>query len=651
MSLVGSLEDLGLVELLQIVGISRRCGVVILRKQGEIGKITLQDGQVCGALVKGSPRDLHGLLVGGGHVDKDAFEAASAEAEATDQPIEAVLAARGILGRESLGSIRRRSVEQAVLKLLRWRTGEFCLEIREQLKEQDPPVFAPEGIRIEFLALEAARLDDEAGEARVFAAAEEVAEPDEPAAAEEVTEPDEPAAAEEVTEPVAAAEVVTEPVAAAEVVAEPVPAKEVGIIEAVEAAEELTAVEATELGELEEALALPEAEDFGEPAEDTLDAATNPLIHPRSPSDLEPPLRAPQAAVEVPAPAQPSLQAAAGDSRGLPPLVLIEPDLAALEWTKASLADLFARVHIFQRCELGLTRIRQYLTSLTTPLVFLSPLYQQDGAAGVGGSRLLLRRLKSLAPRMPVLWFAEAGVAAPDPIAPADGLLTRPAARQLENPRFQEQNRVAAERLRRDLLERVSLDSRPVDHRSPLSPQQSLNFLKEATARITDAATRGEVLPVVMRFAAQIFARVAIFMVRDGHVVGLAQIGLERAGGPGDDAIRDVAFATRDSGWLYSALFEGAPVLDVPTTEGDLGFLALLGDRIPSRSYLAPVRSAGDPVALLYADNLPAERPIEDTTALEVILHQAGLALDRAALELALADARRSQPDRDEPRG
>ncbi len=629
MSLVGSLEDLGLVELLQIVGISRRCGVVILRKQGEIGKITLQDGQVCGALVKGSPRDLHGLLVGGGHVDKDAFEAASAEAEATDQPIEAVLAARGILGRESLGSIRRRSVEQAVLKLLRWRTGEFCLEIREQLKEQDPPVFAPEGIRIEFLALEAARLDDEAGEARVFAAPEDDAEPDEPAAAEEVTEP----------------------VAAAEVVAEPVPAKEVGIIEAVEAAEELTAVEATELGELEEALALPEAEDFGEPAEDTLDAATNPLIHPRSPSDLEPPLRAPQAAVEVPAPAQPSLQAAAGDSRGLPPLVLIEPDLAALEWTKASLADLFARVHIFQRCELGLTRIRQYLTSLTTPLVFLSPLYQQDGAAGVGGSRLLLRRLKSLAPRMPVLWFAEAGVAAPDPIAPADGLLTRPAARQLENPRFQEQNRVAAERLRRDLLERVSLDSRPVDHRSPLSPQQSLDFLKEATARITDAATRGEVLPVVMRFAAQIFARVAIFMVRDGHVVGLAQIGLERAGGPGDDAIRDVAFATRDSGWLYSALFEGAPVLDVPTTEGDLGFLALLGDRIPSRSYLAPVRSAGDPVALLYADNLPAERPIEDTTALEVILHQAGLALDRAALELALADARRSQPDRDEPRG
>ncbi len=629
MSLVGSLEDLGLVELLQIVGISRRCGVVILRKQGEIGKITLQDGQVCGALVKGSPRDLHGLLVGGGHVDKDAFEAASAEAEATDQPIEAVLAARGILGRESLGSIRRRSVEQAVLKLLRWRTGEFCLEIREKLKEQDPPVFAPEGIRIEFLALEAARLDDEAGEARVFAAPEDDAEPDEPAAAEEVTEP----------------------VAAAEVVAEPVPAKEVGIIEAVEAAEELTAVEATELGELEEALALPEAEDFGEPAEDTLDAATNPLIHPRSPSDLEPPLRAPQAAVEVPAPAQPSLQAAAGDSRGLPPLVLIEPDLAALEWTKASLADLFARVHIFQRCELGLTRIRQYLTSLTTPLVFLSPLYQQDGAAGVGGSRLLLRRLKSLAPRMPVLWFAEAGVAAPDPIAPADGLLTRPAARQLENPRFQEQNRVAAERLRRDLLERVSLDSRPVDHRSPLSPQQSLDFLKEATARITDAATRGEVLPVVMRFAAQIFARVAIFMVRDGHVVGLAQIGLERAGGPGDDAIRDVAFATRDSGWLYSALFEGAPVLDVPTTEGDLGFLALLGDRIPSRSYLAPVRSAGDPVALLYADNLPAERPIEDTTALEVILHQAGLALDRAALELALADARRSQPDRDEPRG
>ena len=44
-------------------------------------------------------------------------------------------------------------------------------------------------------------------------------------------------------------------------------------------------------------------------------------------------------------------------------------------------------------------------------------------------------------------------------------------------------------------------------------------------------------------------------------------------------------------------------------------------------------------VAVLYADNLPSGAPIGDTSALEVVLHEAGLALDRAVLERALAEA------------
>ena len=43
--------------------------------------------------------------------------------------------------------------------------------------------------------------------------------------------------------------------------------------------------------------------------------------------------------------------------------------------------------------------------------------------------------------------------------------------------------------------------------------------------------------------------------------------------------------------------------------------------------------------ALLYADNLPEGLPIGDTTMLSIVLHEAGLALDRALLERALAEA------------
>ncbi len=44
-------------------------------------------------------------------------------------------------------------------------------------------------------------------------------------------------------------------------------------------------------------------------------------------------------------------------------------------------------------------------------------------------------------------------------------------------------------------------------------------------------------------------------------------------------------------------------------------------------------------MALLYTDNVPGEKPIGDTTILEIALHEAGLALERALLERARSQA------------
>jgi hypothetical protein len=55
---------------------------------------------------------------------------------------------------------------------------------------------------------------------------------------------------------------------------------------------------------------------------------------------------------------------------------------------------------------------------------------------------------------------------------------------------------------------------------------------------------------------------------------------------------------------------------------------------------VAPIESGGRVVALIYADNLPDEKPLPDATAFEIVLHEAGLVLDRAVLERALAERR-----------
>ena len=71
MSLVGSLEDLGLEDILQIVSLSRKSGRLLLRSSEGEGRIIFEQGLVRAAFLKGDPEDLRGLLVSGGFVDAE----------------------------------------------------------------------------------------------------------------------------------------------------------------------------------------------------------------------------------------------------------------------------------------------------------------------------------------------------------------------------------------------------------------------------------------------------------------------------------------------------------------------------------------------------------------------------------------------------
>ena len=61
----------------------------------------------------------------------------------------------------------------------------------------------------------------------------------------------------------------------------------------------------------------------------------------------------------------------------------------------------------------------------------------------------------------------------------------------------------------------------------------------------------------MIEFAAEIFSRVAMFMLRDDVIVGIAQSGLARAGGPGDDELRRLRMPANDSAWLRAAIGSG----------------------------------------------------------------------------------------------
>jgi hypothetical protein len=311
-------------------------------------------------------------------------------------------------------------------------------------------------------------------------------------------------------------------------------------------------------------------------------------------------------------------------------LVAIDANLSTLEWFKASVTGICSRTHIFQRRDAALVRIRQYLARGTVPIVVLADSRADRQGPDAEG---FTSRIRSIAPSMPIL--ALRPESASDPLLPdVDGILLRPRSPSADPDRWHLHEPIA-ERLRTDLTPWLQGEGVVTARRRA---RGVLARLKKASDRLRDPSTQGEVLTLVLDFAAETFGRVAMFMLRDDVSVGMAQRRLPAAGGPDDEGIRALTFGSGEMPDLLREVLErGVPVHRAPR-EGDRPFVAALGDAIPIEFYAAPIESGGSVVALVYADPLPEIQPLADTTAFEIVLHEVGLVLDRAVLERALAE-------------
>ena len=157
MSLVGSLEDLGLADILQIVSLSRKSGMLMLRSESGAGRIVLRDGLVHGAAIKGEPEDLRTLLLAQGCVDAEAFDRARAVAGTESIALDEALGRVCGLAPDRLTSLRRAHVERSVMRMFGWRSGEFSFEIRDELTSEDRELLLPSGLNSQYLAMEAPR--------------------------------------------------------------------------------------------------------------------------------------------------------------------------------------------------------------------------------------------------------------------------------------------------------------------------------------------------------------------------------------------------------------------------------------------------------------------------------------------------------------
>src|SRR5512146_1411584 len=169
MSLVGNLEDLGLGEILQIVSLSRKSGVLALHSMGREGRILFRQGQVIRATSSIFQQNLGETLIQKGIIDLPMLKKALAaqEEEGCSERLGTILANRFAVSADAIEAVVREQIEGVVYSLFAWAEGTFDFELQDNVEaiddiKMDPLQFMlDQGLNPQFLAMEGSRIIDE----------------------------------------------------------------------------------------------------------------------------------------------------------------------------------------------------------------------------------------------------------------------------------------------------------------------------------------------------------------------------------------------------------------------------------------------------------------------------------------------------------
>lgn len=169
MSLVGNLEDLGLGEILQIVSLSRKTGILTLSSRGREGMVVFRQGQVVRASSTTYQQSLGEVLIQKGVIDLAVLRKGLAlqQEEGFSERLGVLLIKHFGVSREIIEEVVREQIENVVFTLFAWAEGSFEFEVQEHIEAVDGTRMDPlqfmldQGLNPQFLAMEGTRLLDE----------------------------------------------------------------------------------------------------------------------------------------------------------------------------------------------------------------------------------------------------------------------------------------------------------------------------------------------------------------------------------------------------------------------------------------------------------------------------------------------------------
>jgi hypothetical protein len=130
MQLTGDLSDFALTDILQILALSRKTGMVLLEGAEWAGKIVVENGRITEASMQPG-ESLADSLALAGLIGPDAMRGPGVDR--TDNQLEKLLVGSGILTRNGLTAAARRHTQRVIGKLVRLEKGRFSIALGEAM--------------------------------------------------------------------------------------------------------------------------------------------------------------------------------------------------------------------------------------------------------------------------------------------------------------------------------------------------------------------------------------------------------------------------------------------------------------------------------------------------------------------------------------
>ena len=576
MSLVGNLEDLGLGEILQIVSLSRKSGILTLESVGREGKVTFLEGQVIRAMTTASKINLGDMLVKHNLVDLETLKKALFIQRNSDSPprLGEILSEKFGVPPEKVEEVAKEQIEKIVYGFFAWNEGTFSFELGEPSELASGSVnplqlMLDQGLNPQWLAMEGSRLLDEKRHAGVSVEIEEE---------ESIVD---------------LAELLGEDLAAE-----------------IEEEESLSSSAAPDL-ETEE-LSEPAATITGPPLYLVDDDQLTAQVVARQMRDLN-------LNVSVFTSSKDYLKALDNAvAGGEQPYLLI--DLIMPKLDGSGISGGIEVVKIVREKHPGL--VMMLMSDQVTPELQtkLDPLNLAALIVKPKKSHLGDDQGKQVLAEMTQLVSAVVGTDIPAPTTTAT-----PSGQTEIGINF------GAELLKE--VDDAELQATP----TRIEPTPGIHLLGGMLQELNNPALGGGIILLVLRFASELMNRAVIFFVKDDEVVGLGQFGLEFAKGNADALVRQIKVPTSVDSIFSKTMQEPTPKHTVfGDGEWDNYLIGQLGGERPHEIFIGPIRSEGSVVAVIYGDNLPDQIAVGDTESLEIFLSQAGMAMERALIERRL---------------